>query len=423
MIGGTGWWCVCSPTPGDGSLCEAAADGGSHNALVHTVELAASLPAEPRARERTVPARFSAPRGEPLRGPALRRGRLFYVLRGEDMREACLSVHSNGFSVGFGVPEASGDVSHTAFARIFSPFAVVEPCELQVPKVARGEGWCGLRLTFLSTGGDDCRFFFAVEGLEASERRDGWAQDLASAVQRVACSLFPVHSITVWPISSVPATASRILAGYLLRCEDLDSITVLYCELHAYSGGRSFVAFYTDEFCTRALGCLEILARTLVTCRKAVGSGVFQVEDHLLCARSPDEKDLWYRALTNVKVKLTVSAPDPSTGEINMIRSAISERVLGIDWSVDSLPCSSEPLLPPLAPCVSGEERPPNLLDPLASVSADHPLVREAVPTERGPNEVLHCRPACAVDLLAPRETQQRDQQQMLVPWGRDLGG
>mmetsp|Transcript_45586 Transcript_45586/g.99104 ORF Transcript_45586/g.99104 Transcript_45586/m.99104 type:complete len:369 (+) Transcript_45586:3-1109(+) len=150
---------------------------------------------------------------------------------------------------------------------------------------------------------------------------------MAAAIGRVTASLFPPHAIVVSPVPGVPATQTRIMAGYMLYLGDVECVMLFYCELHANSGGEARMVLYSDEGCEREMMTVFLTDTSVVCTRKGAYCTVFGVDTKLFCARSIEEKDLWLRAVSNVKVKLMFDAPDPSDEELAMYRAAVMERV------------------------------------------------------------------------------------------------
>lgn len=281
--------------------------------------------------------RFRVPQHCPPQGPWLRRGMVCYLMNGTELRQATLSLYINGFTIR---PSAAPDDEMLPdVVRVLSPFSVVETCHVSMPAEVGGV-WAGLKITTLGPACAEVFVdFFAFEGACAPEQRDGWARDLASAVARVTASLFPPHTVAVWPLPGVESTLTRILSGYLLRSETSEYVRLVYCELRAYSGGSAKLAFYADEWCERSMGGVDITAYTMLTPRReSPTSCMFHLGVEMFCARTHEERDLWYRALANIKTKLSAQAPDPTGRELMMFRAAVSERILDIDAIAGSTP-------------------------------------------------------------------------------------
>jgi len=73
-----------------------------------------------------------------------------------------------------------------------------------------------------------------------------------------------------------------------------------------------------------------------VSTRTGAHCNVFGIDHHRFCARTVEEKDLWLRAVSNIKVKLMFEAPDPSAEELEVFRGAVWERVEILAKSVAS---------------------------------------------------------------------------------------
>lgn len=146
-------------------------------------------------------------------------------------------------------------------------------------------------------------------------------------VSKVTQSLYPTSDLQVQPLPGNEATRTRILAGFLLHGSAMDTCQLVYAELHAYSGGESKMTLYRDAWCDRELSTVALSESTTVSTRSGVYCNVFGIDHHRFCARNADEKDLWLRAVSNVKVKLMFEAPDPTIEEIWIFRQSVQERV------------------------------------------------------------------------------------------------
>lgn len=87
------------------------------------------------------------------------------------------------------------------------------------------------------------------------------------------------------------------------------------------------MTLYRDAWCDRELSTVALSESTTVSTRSGVYCNVFGIDHHRFCARNADEKDLWLRAVSNVKVKLMFEAPDPTIEEIWIFRQSVQERV------------------------------------------------------------------------------------------------
>lgn len=272
-----------------------------------------------------------------FQGKAVHSGKILLLCISEAIHEVILSVYANGFCLDPVDPSAPGSPGRVA--RAWSPFSLVEKCQVFLnPKVrtlANAAFWAVFKLTVFRKDGQDRCYYFAVTGTDAHKERDRWAQELIRAIGNVTVSLFPRREITVEPLPENAATSTRLMAGYLLQAGVGDSISLFYCELHVFSQGTARLAIYQDEWCEQEVTSLHLAETSTVSTRKGVHCTIFGIDSYRFCARTTEEKELWVRAVSNIKVKLMFDAPDPSKEELRVFRSAIHERLgqLGeADW-------------------------------------------------------------------------------------------
>lgn len=266
-----------------------------------------------------------------LVGGALMCDSILRLCPGKAVEDARLFLYANGFHV---VPDGGPATSST-----WSPFSVAEKCPLK-------SGFQSELAVFRLTDGADSphekNHYFATEGTEADQRRDSLVKEINKGIQKVTLSLFPVHEIKVAPVWGVVATYNRIMAGYLLSLEEA-TVSLQYCDLCAHSQGHARLSIYDDEWCDQWVKYLSLTDRTVVSCRSGEHSGaVFSIDGNRFCARSEEEKDLWLRAVSNVKMKLQYEAPEPTDEDIAMFRAAVLERIGQLKEDHEQL----DPLLP-----------------------------------------------------------------------------
>jgi len=269
--------------------------------------------------------------------------------------EVQMSLHVNGFSCNPTAPSAGSPQPLARERRIWSPFSLVEKCDVKAG--ANTKKWAVFSLTCFQRRSRDVVHYFAAVGEEAVAERERWTSEIAMAIGNVTQSLFPQHSIAVQPVPGKTETSTRIMAGYLLlQSGAAGMVSVFYCELQAYCNGRSSLALYKDEWCEQQVTEIPILDAVAIGSCDGVYCTIFAVEHHRFCARTVSEKELWLRAVTNVKVKLMFSAPDPTNEELAVFREAVHERVEellppGHEESTKARPLLDElPRLPPNCP-------------------------------------------------------------------------
>lgn len=273
------------------------------------------LPPGPRLR--AVPT-YQAAEAETMLGEPLLVGTLMQIKLEESVQQTQVALFANGFTM---QPQQGGKMVN----RAWSPFSLVEKC--QVKTLQHSAYWAVFKLTVFRAGGHDLCLYFACTGGNAYKERDRWVEKIGTLVSQVTVSLFPVSDIQVQPLPGNEATRTRILAGFLLHGSAMDTCQLVYAELHAYSAGESKLTLYRDAWCDRELSTIGLSESTTVSTRSGVYCNVFGIDHHRFCARNGDEKDLWLRAVSNVKVKLMFEAPDPTIEEIWVFRQSVQERV------------------------------------------------------------------------------------------------
>lgn len=319
---------------------------------------ASALPRGPT--ERTVPT-YDVAETQMLRGEPIFSGRLLRLTTGNAAYDVQMSLHVNGFSCCPATPSMGSAPPFARECRIWSPFSLVERCDVKAG--ANTSKWAVFSLTTFQRRSRDVVYYFAAVGEEAEAERERWTTEIAQAIGKVVQSLFPRHTIAVQPVPGKAATSTRIMAGYLLlQSGAAGMVSVFYCELQAYCLGRATLALYKDEWCEQQVTDIPILDAVAIGSCDGVYCTIFALEHHRFCARTVSEKELWLRAVTNVKVKLMFSAPDPTTEELAVFRDAVHERVeelLPPSVAVEARPILSElPRLPPSCPQGDATEDP-----------------------------------------------------------------
>lgn len=332
---------------GEGELLEERAmgevAGSTVEVLVENMRsatgLRGTLPVGPR--ERMVPT-YATAESEALHGEPLFSGNILQLTLGESIHEMRLVLYVNGFSLTSLNSTAQGN-PRRSLSMAWSPFSLVEKC--QVKTMQHSAYWAVFKLTVFRREGQDRCYYFATTGCHAYKERDRWVVEMVAAIGNVTMSLFPPHAITVEPIPGVAQTSTRIMAGYLLQSGSCDSVSLFYCELHAYSHGEARLAVYHDEWCEQEVSSVQLADSSTVSTRKGAYCTVFGVDHHRFCARTREEKDLWLRAVSNIKVKLMFDAPDPTDEDLQVFRAAVNERIGELEDKADNF---ADPLLAPV---------------------------------------------------------------------------
>lgn len=265
---------------------------------------------------------------DPVGGIPFGSGELLFLDDEAGMLITCAAL---AFSTGiYLVAHASGQIWSFAW----SPFSVLSKTDGRpgLPNMGSREDCSCYAGISLSTPTRGRQLFFACKGAEAAEQRDRWLLNLSMALRSNVRAAFPDFKISVEPVAENPDTTGRILAGYLLLREDENaSISVPYVELHAHCEGFARLAFYNDESCDRLILALPVTQKTRIFERAGEDCSCFAVDGHSFCARSVQERQVWLRALSNVKVKLANEAPDPSPADLEAFREAVRERLEEIE--------------------------------------------------------------------------------------------
>lgn len=307
-----------------------------------------ALPVGPR--ERSVPT-YATTENLEIEGEPVKRGMILFLKLGEETRHMQFSLHVHGFSLrslaGSEGIDAGVDGGE-ALSCLWSPFSLVEKCH--VKRAQHCSAWAVFKLTVYRTEGDDRVHYFATSGSSALEERDIWVAEISNCISQVAASLFPRNArLQVEPLPGVSSTSTRIMAGYMLRCLVADNVSLFYCELHAYSGGHARLSIHKDEWCEREVMSVPLSDRTVVSSGQGDSCAIFGIDAHRFCARTREEKELWLRAVSNVKVKLMFDAPDPTREELSTFRAAVGERIMQLTPGLDAMTRATKgPLLPPM---------------------------------------------------------------------------
>jgi len=287
---------------------------------VREVEVEAAEPR--RARKRGSDpggvASYVAELNRPLVGAPLRVGQVWHLQHEEAqaLEPATLSLYANGFEVR---PDNGGNVVTVSW----SPFSLVQACRLHSVQADAALPW--LRLFKVSVFHHGVVHHFAArdEDSEASMRAR-WVADVARALRMLTASLFPAFRIRSDPVAGAAWTSTRLVAGYLLMCDNQD-IAVVYCELHCHWDAIAAFAVYEDDSCDTRFMRVALGVHTCISERVGVDCSCFSIDGHHFSARSSAEKAFWLRAVSNVKVKLRHRAENPSGEELLHYRSSIAE--------------------------------------------------------------------------------------------------
>jgi len=292
--------------------------------------------------------RFAMDKSQPLRGRATKRGELWHFTGDGDAEVVSFELFANGFQF---YPDCR------PVPVVLTPFTLVRNCKLQ-------GGTAGLPMSSFKVFKIACftegtSYYFGVRieddlDAEADLKRSKWVVELSHIISTVNQSLFPQFSMQCLPVDGVPSTTTRLLAGYLGFADHCDVLAVVYAELHAHGRLGARFVLYENPFCTRKVS--ELLITQLSTCCEMIGINCtcFSVEGRHFSCRSPQERKIWLRAISNIKVKLHHRAPLPSEQDLADYRLSVCECIKVLETSC-VLPIM-DPLLPRLQ-CLAAAAR------------------------------------------------------------------
>uniref|UniRef100_A0A7S4RJF1 PH domain-containing protein n=1 Tax=Alexandrium monilatum TaxID=311494 RepID=A0A7S4RJF1_9DINO len=340
-------FCRCFCSSGEQSDIRAAPEidcSGPDSAVfkrADTVELVKPIGAlgPPDPSKVAIPLSYStAP--QPLRGVPIREDSVWLLTVEhdcvEEITKIAMALYINGISFTYKDKERSFSLS---------PFTLVRPCRFYDDQ--RGIDVSALKCFKVALFAAGALLYFAVgergvEEKKAEEERQRWAVDISCAVQLVTQSLFPSYSISCDPLEAATQTQRRLMAGYLIVGPSPHAAVLLFCELQPQSKGQARLALYESEGCAAVV--MNIFITENSTCVEKVGlnCSCFSVGDTLFAARTPEERRLWLRVISNVKAKLRNRAPSPTDLELRHYRSAIKEHLhraeAGVSGHVDQEP-------------------------------------------------------------------------------------
>eukprot|EP00927_Polykrikos_kofoidii_P062047 TRINITY_DN56870_c0_g1_i1.p1 TRINITY_DN56870_c0_g1~~TRINITY_DN56870_c0_g1_i1.p1 ORF type:complete len:603 (-),score=91.44 TRINITY_DN56870_c0_g1_i1:38-1846(-) len=260
-----------------------------------------------------------------LIGPPLREGEVWhYVPEEDEIDESCKQFHRADLTLyanGFAISPFNGPMRTYGL----SPFSLVQACRMHSVEADQSVPW--LRLFKVSIFQHGSTHFFAMHvnaEMHAEFQRSRWVADISRTVRILTQSLFPSYMIRPDPLPGRTWTDTRLLAGYLLLCDDC-GVSLVYGELHAPMNNSALFTAYEDETCDTQVVRANILSDTCVTERVGVDCGCFSLDGYHFAARTCSEKIFWLRAISNVKVKIRHESPNPTPEELAQYRAAIRE--------------------------------------------------------------------------------------------------
>jgi len=282
----------------------------------------------------------------PLFRPPIRDGEVWHLRPEESnsFQRAKMTLYSNGFDVRYPA-EGATECELKVLDVSWSPFSLVQACRLHSVQADAQQPW--LRLFKVSVFHHGVTHFFATQGQGAETERARWVADISRALRNLTQSLFPPFCLRAEPLPGAGWTAMRLLAGYLLLCDDR-GVSLVYCELHAHWDDAAAFVAYEDEYCDIQVLRLSVDKDTCVSERVGIDCSCFSLGGHHVSTRSCAEKVLWLRAISNVKVKLRHGSSNPTPTDLKHYRSSVLEHVQGVKGNVvaEFQPDAKKPLLP-----------------------------------------------------------------------------
>eukprot|EP00931_Biecheleriopsis_adriatica_P004968 TRINITY_DN10654_c0_g2_i1.p1 TRINITY_DN10654_c0_g2~~TRINITY_DN10654_c0_g2_i1.p1 ORF type:complete len:452 (+),score=81.00 TRINITY_DN10654_c0_g2_i1:156-1511(+) len=296
---------------------------------------------QPSASSRRGSESFCVDVNLPLRGPPVKQGWVWYLVQNSDVEDdyfqkVYLSVYYNGISI------RRRREHEPSISVAWSPFALVQACRLHNALADNAQPL--LRLFKISVFHHGLTHHFALYGENAADERARWVAEVSRALRIMTQSLLPPYQLTTTPLQGAGWTATRLLAGYMLLYDDM-GVTTVYSELHAHTDSSAGFAVYEDESCLVQVVHIAIDTHTTVSERIGVDCSCFGLGNHHFTTRSCAEKNLWLRAISNIKVKLRHWADAPSHADMRHYRSAVRDQISSMPPLHSGL-ASTEPKLP-----------------------------------------------------------------------------
>jgi len=310
-----------------------------------------------------------------LRGQPMREGELWFLSTEDKVDPVNFALYINGFS--FWHEDQETTIS-------LSPFALVRNCKFQstYPSLGSLSDFKIFKVSLFAQG--RC-YYFGVKGADehqAEEERSRWVLDISRAMRLVTQSLFPPFAISCEPLESVASTQRRLMAGYLIHCDDGFVASVLYCELHPHCEDKAKMVLYENEVCQTPVMDVYITERSICCEKIGINCSCFSIEDHQFSTRSLSERKLWLRAISNLKVKLQNRAPTPDNEEIRNYRVAIRDHLSTMKGSLDGQICQTDALLQRCGQRKACPEPAPLMKPPAATVEASCKHIPMPTPEE-----------------------------------------
>eukprot|EP00928_Gymnodinium_smaydae_P076632 TRINITY_DN5967_c0_g1_i1.p1 TRINITY_DN5967_c0_g1~~TRINITY_DN5967_c0_g1_i1.p1 ORF type:complete len:453 (-),score=94.90 TRINITY_DN5967_c0_g1_i1:116-1474(-) len=286
------------------------------------------------------PGLYSSSPSQPLVGGVLRRGRAWLLTEEggvESAQGGWLSLYPNGLAFDVEATPNTPSAPSRATEALLAPFTFVRPVAkhstaLQAA-ISPNHHTKIFAATFFLKGRTLLFGVSAETETQATTVCMHWVRDVACAIRWVSESLF-VHGSCFQVSPGFAAVgggpgAFRLMASYLLLSDEhSEKVRVVYAELHAPRTGKAWMLLH-ETSSPNSIPWQEVVIDARTPCFEKVGhdSSIFCIGSLQLSARTVFERQLWLRAVANLKVKLQSKGPDPRPDELMVWREAINEHI------------------------------------------------------------------------------------------------
>lgn len=298
-------------------------------------------------RSEGLPSVYSTSGPQPMLGKVLRSGEAWLAISAKDSRPgSCdrvergeLRLFANGLR--FVTNDKPWCPADPVLELLLVPFSFVKVVSVHLPALeAAMSGSQQARILNIAIYLEACSFLFGFVGesdKEAEHLCAAWVADISRSIRWVTESLFARGSCCLTsPSWDEDASNVRLMAGRLLQSEAHGGpVHVRFVELFPPKDGKARMVLYSDvggrRTGTSGAGQeqeLLIDQRTNSFEKVGVGCSCLALGPLHLCARTVFERQLWLRALANLKVKLQHGGKGLRPDDVCHWREAINEHIL-----------------------------------------------------------------------------------------------
>lgn len=281
-----------------------------------------------------LPAVYSTAGPQPLLGEVLRKAPVWMLVEsqagGEAVEHGDLQLYANGLR--FQREESSWGQENPTLDVLLVPFSFVRPVAMQSAALMESMSPVPFsKILSVTLYLEGRTHFFCFGGWEEHEAQGccmQWVNDISRGIRWVTESLFINGSCFQTASPTAEDDSNRLMAGYLLHSDPGEKVRMLYVELQPPREGKARVTLYDDFACSGEIDKEAVIdARTPSYEKVGAECSCFCVGSLQLSARTVFERQLWLRAVQNLKVKLQSRGPDPRAEELNSWREAINEHI------------------------------------------------------------------------------------------------